>query len=64
MLLSGEIDAGIAFAGLDATQVRTVIPNADAAAADWYRQTGAYPVNHVVCVKTALLQRHPSWARN
>jgi 4,5-dihydroxyphthalate decarboxylase len=55
MLLSGEIDAGIALAGLDAAQVRTVIPNADAAAAEWYRRTGAYPVNHVVCVKTALL---------
>jgi 4,5-dihydroxyphthalate decarboxylase len=59
MLLSGEIDAAIALAGLDATQVRTVIPNADAAAAEWYRRTGAYPVNHVVCVKTALLQQHP-----
>jgi 4,5-dihydroxyphthalate decarboxylase len=60
MLLSGEIDAGIALSGLDPTAVRTVIPNADKAAADWYRQTGAYPVNHVVCVKTALLRQHPS----
>jgi 4,5-dihydroxyphthalate decarboxylase len=60
MLLSGEIDAGIALAGLDPGAVRTVIPNADKAAAEWYRQTGAYPVNHVVCVKTALLQQHPS----
>jgi 4,5-dihydroxyphthalate decarboxylase len=59
MLLSGEIDAGIALAGLDPALVRTVIPNADDAAADWYRRTGAYPVNHVVCVKTALLQEHP-----
>jgi 4,5-dihydroxyphthalate decarboxylase len=60
MLLSGEIDAGIALTGLDPALVRTVIPNADQAAADWYRQTGAYPVNHVVCIKTALLQQHPS----
>ena len=52
MLMAGEIDAGIALAGLDPAQVRTVIPDADAAAADWYRRTGAYPVNHVVCVKT------------
>jgi 4,5-dihydroxyphthalate decarboxylase len=59
MLLSGEIHAGIALGGLDADSVRTVIPNADAAAADWYRRTNAYPVNHVVCVKTALLREHP-----
>jgi 4,5-dihydroxyphthalate decarboxylase len=55
MLLSGEIDAGIALAGLDPGLVRPVIPNADAAAEEWYRRTGAYPVNHVVCVKTARL---------
>ena len=55
MLLSGEIDAGIALAGLDQRRVRTVIPNADEAAAEWYRRTGAYPVNHVVCVRSALL---------
>jgi 4,5-dihydroxyphthalate decarboxylase len=60
MLLSGEIDAAIAVTGLDPALVRTVIPDADKAAADWYRQTGAYPVNHVVCIKTALLQQHPS----
>jgi 4,5-dihydroxyphthalate decarboxylase len=60
MLLSGEIDAGIALSGLDPTLVRTVVPNAEQAAADWYRQTGAYPVNHVVCIKTALLRQHPS----
>jgi 4,5-dihydroxyphthalate decarboxylase len=60
MLLSGEIDAGIALTGLDSALLRTVIPDADTAAADWYRQTGAYPVNHVVCIKSALLQQHPA----
>jgi 4,5-dihydroxyphthalate decarboxylase len=60
MLLSGEIDAGIALSGLDPALVRTVIPNAEQAAADWYRQTGVYPVNHVICVKAALLQQHPA----
>jgi len=59
MLLAGEIDAGIALAGLDANAVRTVIPNANEAAAEWYRRTGAYPVNHVVCVRTALLRQYP-----
>ena len=60
MLLSDEIDAGIALSGLDPTKVRTVIPDADRAAADWYRQTGAYPVNHVVCLKSTILQQHPA----
>ncbi len=59
MLTAGEIDAGIALGGLDAASLRTVIPDADRAAADWYRRTGAYPVNHVVCVKRALLDQHP-----
>ncbi len=59
MLLSGEIDAAIALSGLDATQVRPVIWQPDLAAATWYRRTGLYPVNHVVCVKTALLREHP-----
>jgi 4,5-dihydroxyphthalate decarboxylase len=59
MLLSGEVDAAIALTGLDANLIRTVIANADQAAAAWYRQTGAYPVNHVVCVRTALLRQHP-----
>jgi 4,5-dihydroxyphthalate decarboxylase len=60
MLLAGEIDAAIALTGLDAALVRPVIPNADDAAAEWYRRTGAYPVNHVVCVRTELLRRHPA----
>jgi len=58
MLMAGEIDAGIALSGLDPARIRTVIPEADAAAADWFARTGAYPVNHVVCVKRALLDAH------
>ena len=59
MLLSGEIDAAIALAGIDPAQTRTVIPQADDAAAAWYRKTKAYPVNHVVVVKDVLLAEHP-----
>jgi 4,5-dihydroxyphthalate decarboxylase len=55
MLLSGEIDAAIALGGLEANAVRTVIPDAEEAAARWYAETGVYPVNHVVCVKTSLI---------
>ncbi len=62
MLLAGEIDAGIALTGLDASKVRTVIPNAPDAAAAWYRKTGAYPVNHVLCVRDSLLAADPDLA--
>jgi 4,5-dihydroxyphthalate decarboxylase len=58
MLLSGEIDAGIALTA-DPAQVRPVIPNADAVAAEWSRKAGVYPINHVVVVKDALLAEHP-----
>lgn len=60
MLLSGEIDAAVALAGVDPAKVRTVIPDADASAAEWSRRTGVYPINHVVVVKDALLAEH-SW---
>ena len=59
MLLAGEIEAAVALAGLDPAQVRTVIPDAGAAAAEWHRKTGAYPINHVVVVKDALLTAYP-----
>ncbi len=63
MLLGGEIDAEVGLAGLDAPEVRTVIPDAAAAAADWSRRTGVRPINHVVAIKTELLQAHPWLAR-
>jgi 4,5-dihydroxyphthalate decarboxylase len=59
MLLSGEIDAAVALAGVDPVQIRPVIPDADAVAAAWSRKTGVYPINHVVVVKDALLAEHP-----
>jgi 4,5-dihydroxyphthalate decarboxylase len=63
MLLAGEIDAEIGLAGLDAPEVRTVIPDASAAAADWSRRTEVRPINHVVAIKTELLDAHPWLAR-
>jgi 4,5-dihydroxyphthalate decarboxylase len=59
MLLAGEIDAGIALAGLDAALVRPIIADPMQAAATWYRKTGAYPVNHLLCLKTTLVEADP-----
>ena len=63
MLLGGEIDAEIGLAGLDAPGVRTVIPDTATVAADWSRRTGVRPINHVVAIKTELLQTRPWLAR-
>jgi 4,5-dihydroxyphthalate decarboxylase len=59
MLLSGEIDAGIAIAGIDPATARPVIANPMQAAAAWYAKTGAYPVNHLLCLKTTLVDANP-----
>ena len=59
MLLAGEIDAGIALAGLDGAAVRPVIADPMAAAAEWFATTEAYPVNHLMCLRTALVEAHP-----
>ncbi len=59
MLLNGEIDAGVALLGMDPAGIRSVFADPDATAAAWYRKTGIYPANHVICVKTALLDANP-----
>jgi 4,5-dihydroxyphthalate decarboxylase len=59
MLQAREIDAGIAIAGTDPAMVRPVIANPMQAAAAWYAKTGAYPVNHLLCLKTALVDANP-----
>ena len=59
MLEAGEIDAGIAVAGIDPATVRPVIADPMQAAAAWFAKTGAYPVNHLLCLKTALVEANP-----
>jgi 4,5-dihydroxyphthalate decarboxylase len=59
LLMTGEIDAAIGLRTADPAAVRTVIPDAEAAALDWYRRTGVSPVNHVVVLKRDLAAQHP-----
>lgn len=56
MLLAGEIDAGIALAGVEPTAVRPVIADPMTAAAAWLAGPGAYPVNHLLCLRTELVR--------
>jgi 4,5-dihydroxyphthalate decarboxylase len=59
MLLSGEIDAAVALAGIDPDKVDMVIRDAGPASAAWRQRTGVLPINHVVVVRNELLAQHP-----
>jgi 4,5-dihydroxyphthalate decarboxylase len=62
MLLDGEIDAVIG-ATVDSAEVVPLIADPEAAAIAALRDHGLYPVNHLIVVKDAVLQRHPEAAR-
>jgi len=57
MLLAGEIDAAVLGDGmLPDPRFQPVIPDPAAAAAAWQRKHGALQINHMVTVRSALLQ--------
>jgi 4,5-dihydroxyphthalate decarboxylase len=55
MLLAGELDAAIVGEIPTDPRLRPLIPDAEAAAADWRRRTGAaLQINHMVVVKSSI----------
>jgi len=64
MVLDGELDAGI-FGGAVPSdpRLKSVIPDPDAAAQDWYGRNGTVPVNHMVVVKSELSKSDPGAVR-
>ncbi len=64
MLLEGELDAAI-FGGVmpSEPQLKSVIPDPDTAAKEWYKKHGIVPVNHMVVVKTSLAESDPGAVR-
>jgi 4,5-dihydroxyphthalate decarboxylase len=64
MLQDGEIDAAI-FGGVMPTdpRLKSVIPDPDAAAKEWYKKNGTVPVNHMVVLKESLAKAHPGAVR-
>jgi 4,5-dihydroxyphthalate decarboxylase len=64
MVLEGELDAAI-FGGNMPTdrRLKSVIPDPDAAAKEWYKKHGTVPLNHMVVVKSALSQSDPGAVR-
>jgi 4,5-dihydroxyphthalate decarboxylase len=61
MLLDGELDAVIG-ANVDSPDVVPLIPDPEDAAIAAVRDSGFYPVNHLVVVKDEVLERHPGAA--
>jgi 4,5-dihydroxyphthalate decarboxylase len=64
MLRDGEIDAAIYGANLpNDPNLKSVIPDPDAAAAKWYAQHKAVPINHMVVATETLSRSDPEAVR-
>ena len=59
MLRAGEIDAAIGVRATDAPECKALIPEARNAAVTHFKQTGIYPISHLMVVKDELLNAHP-----
>jgi 4,5-dihydroxyphthalate decarboxylase len=59
MLLSGEIDAAIGAAANDSPDIKPLFPNAQEADAQWFKDTGIYPISHMLVVKNQQLEDNP-----
>jgi 4,5-dihydroxyphthalate decarboxylase len=60
MLIDGEIDAWIAGRDIPADPaLAPVVADVDAVEAAWFNRAGAFPINHMLTMRTALLDEHP-----
>ncbi len=62
LLLSGVVDAALGEVGVEAPEIKPLIPDAQNAAFDYFRKTGIYPINHGVVVKNSVLKENPGIA--
>ncbi len=64
LLLSGEVDAGVVAEGAGSDpRLKTLIPDAAAAASRWHARTGVLPINHMVAVRSSVSKEHPEAVR-
>jgi 4,5-dihydroxyphthalate decarboxylase len=64
MVLDGELDAAIFGTVLPTDpRLKSVIPDPEAAAQDWYDKYRTVPINHMVAIKTSLSQSDPGAVR-
>jgi 4,5-dihydroxyphthalate decarboxylase len=59
LLLNGVVDAALGEVGVEAPEIKPLIPDARNAAFDYFRRTGIYPINHGVVVKNSVLKDNP-----
>lgn len=59
LMMNGEFAAIMGERVVDPAGIRTVVPDAEAAAHDWMRRTSIHPINHVLAAKTELVASHP-----
>src|SRR5207248_6863155 len=60
MVLEGELDAGIFGAELPTDpRLKSIVPNPDQAAKDWYAKHKVVPLNHMVAVKVDVSKSNP-----
>jgi len=64
LLAGGDLAAAIGIPKVDAPNVKPLVDNANAAAAEWYKKTGVYPINHTLVVKDELLGANPSLGKD
>ena len=64
MLIDGELDAAIFGGNMpNDPRLKSVIPDPDGAAKDWYNKHGTVPVNHMVVLKESLSKSNPDAVR-
>ncbi len=62
MLAAGELAGAIGVGKVDNPDVKPLIANARAAAVDYAKRTGVYPINHTLVIKNEVLQARPEVA--
>src|SRR6476620_1669689 len=62
LLLSGTVDAALGEVGVEAPEIKPLIPDARNAAFDYFRRTGVYPINHGIVIKDSVLKENPGIA--
>lgn len=60
MLANGELAAGIGIPKVEADDVKPLQGNA----AEWYKKTGVFPINHTLVIKDELLAANPSLGKD
>lgn len=59
LMLSGELAAIMGERTVSTDSIRTIIPDAEAAARRWIAESGIEPINHGVVLRTSLHEQHP-----